>query len=88
MYIGPAQLIYATEFGETNASKAEAAIYTTLSAALTGSFDPMATESLTTTLLDLSTSEPSGLSMFDVLAASYGVESSTFDLLSAYPNGS
>ena len=46
MYVGPAQLIYAREFGETNASKAEAAIYTTLSAALTGSFDPMATESL------------------------------------------
>ena len=88
MYVGPAQLIYAAEFGETNASKAEAAIYTTLSAALTGSFDPMATESLTTTLLDLSTSEPSGLSMFDVLAASYGFESSSFDLLSAYSNGS
>ena len=88
MYVGPAQLIYSTAFGETKASKTEAAIYTTLSAALSGTFDPMATESLTTTLLDLSTSEPSGLSMFDVLAASYGFESSSFDLLSAYSNGS
>ncbi len=88
MYVGPAQLIYAAEFGETKASKAEAAIYTTLSAALSGTFDPMAAESLTTTLLDLSTSEPSGLSMFDILAASYGAKSSSFDLLSAYTGGS
>ena len=88
MYVGPAQLIYSTEFSETKASKAEAAIYTTLSAALSGTFDPLAAESLTTTLLDLSTSEPSGLSMFDVLAASYGAASSSFDLLSAYTSGS
>lgn len=87
MYIGPAQLIYSMEFGETNSSKAEALIYTNLSAALSGTFDPMATESLTATLLDLSTSEPSGLSMFDVLAASYGAASSSFDLLSAYTSG-
>ncbi len=43
MYVGPAQLIYSTAFGETKASKTEAAIYTTLSAALSGTFDPMAT---------------------------------------------
>ena len=87
MYVGPAQLIYSMEFGATKASKAEAAIYTNLSAALSGTFDPMAAESLTATLLDLSTSEPSGLSMFDVLAASYGAASSSFDLLSAYSSG-
>ncbi len=87
MYVGPAQLIYSMEFGETNLSKAEAAIYTNLSAALSGTFDPMATKSLTATLLDLSTSEPSGLSMFDVLAASYGAASSSYDLLSAYTSG-
>ena len=88
MYVGPAQLIYSMEFGETKSSKAEAAIYTNLSAALSGTFDPMATKSLTATLLDLSTSEPSGLSMFDVLAASYGAASSSYDLLSAYSSGS
>ena len=87
MYVGPAQLIYSTAFGETKPSKAETAIYQTLSAALTGTFDPTATESVTTTLLDLSASEPSGVTMFDVLAASYGAGSSTFDFLSAYYSG-
>ena len=84
MYVSPAQLIYSTAFGETKPSKAETAIYKTLSAALTGTFDPTEAGSLTTTLLDLSTSDPSGLTMFHVLAASYGAESSAFDLLSAY----
>ena len=88
MYVGPAQLIYSTAFGETKPSKAETAMYATLSAALTGTFDPMATGPLTTTLLALSTSEPSGLTMFDVLAASYGAGSSSFDLLSFYSGGS
>ncbi len=88
MYVSPAELIFATSFGATKPSKAETAIYQTLSAALTGTFDPMAAASSTTTLLDLSTSAPSGLTMFDVLAASYGLESSSFDLLAAYPNGS
>ena len=87
MYVGPAQLIYSTAFGETKPSKAETAIYTTLSAALSGTFDPMAAGSLTTTLLDLSAPDPSGLTMFDVLAASYGAGSSSFDLLSAYTGG-
>ncbi len=80
MYLSPAQLIFSTAFGDTKPSKIEMVVYDTLS----GAFDPMNAESLTTTLLDLSTFEPSGLTMFDVLAASYGFESSTFDLLSVY----
>ena len=84
MYVGPAQLIYSTAFGETKPSKAETAIYATLSAGLAGTFDPFAADSLTATLLDLSASEPSGLTMFDVLAESYGLASSSFDLLSVY----
>ena len=88
MYVGPAQLVYSTAFGETKSSKAEAAAYANLSAALTGTFDPKLSASLKTTLLDLSTSEPSGLSMFDILAESYGAKSSLFDLLSAYNSGS
>ena len=84
MYLSPAQLIYSTAFGATKPSKAETAIYQTLSAALSGTFDPTQAAPPPTTLLDLSTSEPSGLTMFDVLAVSYGGKSSTFDLLAAY----
>ena len=84
MYVGPAQLVYSTATGGTKSSKAETAAYTNLSAALTGTFDPKKSASLKTTLLDLSTSEPSGQTMFDVLAESYGVKSSTLNLLAAY----
>jgi hypothetical protein len=84
MYLSPAQLIYSTAFGATKPSKAETAIYETLSAALSGTFDPTTAVSPTKTLLDLSTPDPSGLTMFDVLAKSYGGNSSTFDLLAAY----
>lgn len=84
MYVGPTELVYSTAFGETKPSKAEAAIYANLSAALTGTFDPKKSASLQTTLLDLSTSEPSGQTMFDVLAESFGAKTSTFHLLAAY----
>ena len=84
MYVGPTELVYSTAFGETKPSKADAAIYTNISASLTGTFDPKKSASLQTTLLDLSASEPSGQTMFDVLAESYGAKSSTFDLLAAY----
>ena len=90
MYISPAELIYSAAFVEQKPSKAEIAIYETLAADLMGTFDPMKAGSATSTLLDLSTSEPSGLTMFDVLAASYGFESSSADnfLLAAYPSES
>jgi hypothetical protein len=90
MYVSPAELIYSAAFAELKPSKAEIAIYQTLAADLMGTFDPMAAASATSTLLDLSTSEPSGLTMFDVLAASYGVGSSSTEhlLLSAYPTES
>jgi hypothetical protein len=84
MYVGPTQLVISTAFGETKPSKAEAAAYTNLSAALTGTFDPKKSASLQTTLLDLSTAEPSGKTMFDVLAESYGAKTSSFNLLAAY----
>lgn len=84
MYVGTAQLLYSTAFGETEPTKAQTAIYQNLSDALTGAFDPVSAASPVATLLDLSTTEPSGLTMFDVLAASYGADSATFDLLSAY----
>ena len=88
MNVNVSYLVYSSAYGETKSSKAKAAVYATLSAALTGTFDPNLSASLETTLLDLSTSEPSGLSMFDILAESYGAKSSWFDLLSAYFNGS
>lgn len=84
MYVGTTQLLYATTYGETKPSDAETAMYQNLSDALSGTFDPTSVGSPVAMLLDLSTSEPSGLTMFDVLAASYGVDSATFDLLSAY----
>lgn len=90
MYISPAELIYSAAFAEQKPSKAEIAIYETLAADLMGTFDPMKAGSAASTLLDLSTSEPSGLTMFDVLAASYGFESAAADhfLLAAYPSES
>ena len=63
-------------------------VYDNISAALTGTFDPKKSASLQTTLLDLSTSEPSGQTMFDVLAESYGVKSSSLKLLAAYSEDS
>ena len=88
MNVDSAQLVYSTAFGETKTSKAETMVYDNLSAALTGTFDPKKSASLQTTLLDLSTSEPSGQTMFDVLAESYGVKSSSLNLLAAYSEDS
>ncbi len=84
MYVSPAQLLFSVTYGASQPSAAETAFYETLSAGLAGTFDPFAADSLTATLLDLSASEPSGLTMFDVLAESYGLASSSFDLLSVY----
>jgi hypothetical protein len=82
--VSSTQLLLNTTYGETKSSKIESGIYATLLAKLTGSFDALAQPSSVSTLLDLSTTEPSGLTMFDALANSYGVDSATTNLLSAY----
>lgn len=84
MYVGPAQLMLNTLYGANKLSKVETNIYQMLSESLTRTFDPNAAESPTATLLDLSVVEPSGMTMFDVLAQSFGFESASVDLLAAY----
>jgi hypothetical protein len=84
MYIGPTQLLLNAVYGTTKPSKVETNIYQTLSAELSGKLDPYTSTSLTSSLLALSTAEPSGLTMFDVLAQSYGLGSSRTNLLAAY----
>jgi hypothetical protein len=81
-------LVYYTAHGDPKSSKSEDSAYANISSSLTGTFDPKISASLKTTLLDLSASDTSGLSMFDILAESYGAKSSVFSLLSAYSNGS
>ena len=87
MYTGPVGYLIPAFFGETVASKAATNMYGTLSAQLTGTFNPLNTSPYTSTLLSLSTANETGLTMFQVLANSYGVGSTTSSLLSAYVNG-
>ena len=85
--VGTTQLVLSAFHGETKLSKVESNIYDALSAQLTGAFDPFAATPYVSTLLDLSASDDTGFTMFDVLATYYGLESATYDLLSAYQSG-
>lgn len=84
MYVAPTQLLLNTLYGTNRLSKVETNIYDTLSASLTRTFDPNASGSPTTTLLDLSVADPSGLTMFDVLAQSHGFKFAVAGFLAAY----
>ena len=86
MTISPTSgLVYSASFGASSVSAAQTGMFDTLMADKTGTFDPFAAAPAASTLIDLSFSDASGQTMFDVLATSYGVEdSATASLLSAY----
>ena len=86
MSISPTSgLLYSASFGSSSVSAAQTGMFDTLMAEMTGTFDPFAAAPAASTLIDLSFSDASGQTMFDVLATSYGVVSpSTASLLSAY----
>jgi len=71
MSITATQLLLGAHFGTSKSTAAQDHLFETLSAQLSGEFDPFAAAPVASTLLDLSTIDESGRSTFELLSTRY-----------------
>ena len=81
MYIGPAQLVLNAFFGPDRTSAAQTNMFKTLSDKYAGTISAEGSQSYVSTLLDLSRTDVSGQSMFDVLSIENDARYAIFDAL-------